>query len=45
MNVIDKNKFLVSFDKKYHYYELKNNEYKCTKNAKLEDVNLDELKK
>lgn len=45
LSVIDKNRFLVSFGKHYHYYELKNNVYKCTKNVKLEDVNLDEFKK
>ena len=45
INIIDNKRFLVSFDFHYHYYELKDDKYQCTKKVKLQDVNLDEFKK
>ena len=45
ISIIDSKRFLVSFDKHYSYYELKVDKYQCTKEVKLQEVNLEEFKK
>ena len=45
ISIIDNKRFLVSFEKHYEYYELKEAKYECTKPAEIQRVNLDEFKK
>ena len=45
VSVIDNKRFLVSFDKHYEYYELKEGKYELTKTVEIQEVNLDEFKK
>ena len=46
ISIIDSKRFLVSFEKSYELYTLKdNNIYKSEKNIELQEVNIDEFKK
>ena len=45
ISIIDNKRFLISFEKHYEYYELKENKYECTKSVEIQKVNLDEFKK
>ena len=45
ISIIDNKRFLVSFEKHYEYYELKEAKYECTKSVEIQKANLDEFKK
>ena len=45
VSIVDNKSFLVSFDKFYNFYELKDGKYISTKEVYLQELNLDEFKK